>query len=192
MFTVFKGYLLEKINLTDPELEQIESVSTIKKLRKRQFLLQEGDVWRYNAFVCKGFLRTYFIDNKSQEHIMNFAPENHWSGDRESLTSELPSKYNIEALEDSEILLINKPDFEMLCKTIPVLNDFVNAILQRRFVVMQERIHNNITYSAEEKYNSFISKFPSIANRIPQHMIASYLGISAETLSRVRKPSSKK
>jgi len=187
MFAYFKKYLAERITLNEQDYSLIESVSVIKKLRKRQYLLQEGDVWRFNAFVCEGFLRTYFVDDKGVEHIMNFAIENHWSGDRESLTSEQPSKYNIDALEDSVIVLIKKNDFDMLCKAIPVFNDFVNNILQKRFVVMQERIHANITFSAEEKYHNFISKFPSIANRVPQHMIASYLGISAETISRIRK-----
>lgn len=192
MFDSFKKYITEKATFTEQELELIESVSKIKKLRKRQYLLQEGDVWRFNAFVCKGFVRSYFIDYKGQEHIMNFAPENYWTGDRDSLATELPSKYNIDALEDSEILLIKKTDFEMLCKTIPSFNDLINSIIQKSFVVSQDRIHINIALSAEEKYRNFVSKFPQIANRIPQHMIASYLGISPETLSRVRTNAIKK
>jgi CRP-like cAMP-binding protein len=191
MFDVFKKYISEHVALTEQNYALIESVSIIKKLRKRQYLLQEGDVWQFNAFVCKGFVRSYVVDNKGQEHIMGFSPENHWTGDRDSLASEQPSKYNIDVLEDAEILLIKKDDFEMLCKVIPTFNDFINTILQKSFVVSQKRIHANITYTAEEKYNDFMIQFPSIANRIPQHMIASYLGISAETLSRVRKKSTK-
>ncbi|TLV02786.1 Crp/Fnr family transcriptional regulator [Dyadobacter luticola] len=192
MFDIFKKYLTDKITLTEEELALIASVSHIKHLRKRQYLLQEGDVWQLHAFVCKGFLRTYSVDNKGQEHIMTFAPEYHWAGDRSSLTSGLPSKFNIEALEESDILLIKKQDFEMLCTAIPAFNDLINNILQRSFVVNQDRIHANITYTAEEKYQDFVSKFPAIANRVPQHMIASYLGISPETLSRVRKPGTSK
>jgi CRP-like cAMP-binding protein len=193
MFEIFQKYLESKTDhLTEQDFELIQSVSIIKKLRKRQYLSQEGDVWRYNAFVCKGFIRSYFVDEKGIEHIMNFAPENYWTGDRASLTTGLPSKYNIDAIEDSDVLLINKENFEMICKAIPAFNDLVNAILQKSFVVSQERIHANITYTAQEKYNNFITKFPSIANRVPQHMIASYLGISAETLSRVRKQPTKK
>ncbi len=192
MFDTFRKYVENKITLTDQDFELIQSVSTIKKLRKRQYLLQAGDVWRFNAFVCKGFVRTYFVDNKGLEHIMNFSPENYWTGDRESLASELPSKYNIDAIEDSEILLIRKAEFDLLCKAIPVFNDLINAILQKSFVVSQERIHVNITYTAEEKYTNFLAKFPAIANRVPQHMIASYLGITPETLTRVRKNAIKK
>jgi CRP-like cAMP-binding protein len=192
MFETFRKYLEDKISLTEQNFDLIESVSTIKKLRKRQYLLQEGDICRFNAFVCKGFLRYYYVDDKGQEHILQFAPENYWTGDRESLDAELPSKYNIDAIEDSEILLIKKNDFEMLFKTIPAFNDFVNKTIKKNVLVLQERIHVSITHTAEEKYTNFITKYPSITNRVPQHMIASYLGISAETLSRVRKQSTQK
>ena len=192
MFDAFRKYLEDKISLTEQNFDLIESVSTIKKLRKRQYLLQEGDICRFNAFVCKGFLRYYYVDDKGQEHILQFAPENYWTGDRESLDAELPSKYNIDAIEDSEILLIKKNDFEMLFKTIPAFNDFVNKTIKKNVLVLQERIHVSITHTAEEKYTNFITKYPSITNRVPQHMIASYLGVSAETLSRVRKQSNQK
>jgi CRP-like cAMP-binding protein len=186
MFDVFKKYLSEKVSLRDQDYDLIESVSTIKRLRKKQYLLQEGDVWRYHAFVCSGFVMTYSVDNKGAEHIMNFAPENYWTGDRESLTNETPSIFNIQAIEDAEVLLIKKADFESLCKQIPAFNDLINAILQKSLLVAQSRIHSNISLSAEEKYFNFIQKFPSIANRVPLHMIASYIGVSPETISRIR------
>lgn len=192
MFSVFQKYLQDKATFTDQEMELIASVSKIKKLRKRQYLLQEGDVWKFNVFICKGFLRTYFVDDKGGEHIMNFSPENYWTGDRESLTTGSPSKYNIDALEDSEILLIENVDFDRLCKSIPTFNDLINTILHNSFLASQQRIHSNITNSAEEKYNNFITKQSHIVNRIPLHMIASYLGISAETVSRIRTQAAKK
>lgn len=170
----------------------IEPMCMIKKLRKRQYLLQAGDTWKYHAFVCKGFLKLYYIDAKGQERIMQFAPENYWTGDRESLSTGLPSKYNIDAIEDSEILLIKKDDFEMLRKTIAAFNDFVNDTIKNNVMALQDRIYANITLTAEEKYNAFLKQFPAISNRIPLHMIASYLGISAETLSRVRSQTGKK
>ena len=192
MFDIFRKYLEDKITLTNEDYELIESVSLFKKLRKRQYLLQAGDVFRLHAFVCKGFLRNYYVDEKGQDHIMQFAPEYHWIGDRSSMNSGLPSKYDIDAIEESEILLLKKEDFEMIRKTIPAFNDFVNESLKKNAVVLQERIHVNISLSAEEKYSDFISKYPSISNRVPLHMIASYLGLSAETLSRVRSQSAKK
>ena len=192
MFEIFQKYLADRITLTDQDFERIESVSLIKKLRRRQYILQEGDVCRHNAFVCKGFLRYYHIDKKGQEHILQFAPENYWTGDRESLDTGLPSKYNIDAIEDSVIILLKKDDFEMIRKTIPAFNDFVVESLKRNMVFLQERINGGLLLSAEEKYSDFISKYPAISNRVPLHMIASYLGVSAETLSRVRNQSSKK
>lgn len=192
MFDTFRKYLEDKIALTNQDFEFIESVSSFKKLRKRQYLLQEGDVCRFNAFVCSGFLRYYYLDEKGQEHIMQFAPENYWTGDRESMDSGLPSKYNVDAIEDSEVLLLKKEDFELIRKTVPAFNDFVNKMLQKNVLVLQERIHVSLSLSAEEKYSNFISKYPSISNRVPLHMVASYLGVSAETLSRVRSQSVKK
>lgn len=192
MFDIFRKYLEDKITLTNQDYELIESVSSFKKLRKRQYLLQAGDVFRFHAFVCKGFLRNYYVDEKGQDHIMQFAPENYWTGDGESMNSGLPSKYDIDAIEESEILLLRKEDFEMIRKTIPAFNDFVNETLRKNAVVLQERIHVNISLSAEKRYSDFISKYPSISNRVPLHMIASYLGVSAETLSRVRSQSAKK
>ncbi|MDQ2718763.1 MAG: Crp/Fnr family transcriptional regulator [Bacteroidota bacterium] len=192
MFDTFQKYLEDKITLTDQDYELIESLSSFKKLRKRQYLLQAGDISRFNAFVLKGFLRLYYLDDKGHEHIMQFAPENYWTGDRESMDSGLPSKYNIDAIEDSEILLLKKEDFEMIRKTVPAFNEFVNNTLNKNVVVLQERIHNSISLAAEEKYSNFISKYYSISNRVPLHMIASYIGISAETLSRVRSQLTKK
>jgi CRP-like cAMP-binding protein len=192
MFDTFRKYLQDKIALTDRDYDLIESVSLFKKFRKRQYLLQAGDVCRFNAFVLKGFLRLYYLDDKGHEHIIQFAPENYWTGDRESMDSGLPSKYDIDAIEDSEILLLKKEDFDMLRKTVPAFNEFVNDTLKKNVVVLQERIHASISLSADEKYSSFISKYPSISNRVPLHMVASYLGVSAETLSRVRSQSTKK
>lgn len=192
MFDFFINYLQDKIALSDEEVEMIRAVGIEKKLRRNQYLLQEGDVWKYHAFVCSGFLKTFSIDDKGQEHIMNFAPENHWTGDRESLINATPATFNIDAIEASELILIEKKNFETLCKTIPQFNDLVNAILQRSFVVSQNRIHATISLTAEEKYQNFLDKFPSIANRVPQHMIASYIGITPETLTRIRRNSAKK
>ncbi|MFD2098275.1 Crp/Fnr family transcriptional regulator [Flagellimonas iocasae] len=192
MFDFFLKYLQDKIHLSAKEVEMIRSVAIEKKLRRRQYLLQQGDVWKYNAFVSSGLLKSYSINEDGQEHIMSFSPENYWTGDRASLMDGIPSQFNIDAIEDSEIILIEKTNFETLCKNIPQLNDMVNAILQKSFIVSQGRIHTQISLSAEEKYQDFLKKFPEISNRIPQHMIASYIGITPETLTRLRRNSIKK
>ncbi|MCO6149602.1 Crp/Fnr family transcriptional regulator [Flavobacterium sp. NRK1] len=192
MFDNFITYLTDKIELTPEQIIMVEQVCRLKKLRRKQYLLQEGDIWRYNAFVSKGLVRTFRVDEKGQEHIFQFSPENWWAGDRQSYVYEEPAKFNIEALEDSEIILIPKGDFETLLEAIPAYNTFQRMLLERSFVVLQNRIHMGNSYTAEEKYNEFIKMYPDIINRIPQHMIAAYLGLSPETLSRVRNHSAKK
>jgi len=192
MFDNFIKYLTGKIELTPDDIARIEQVCRLKKLRRRQYLLQEGDVWRYNAFVSTGLVRTFRVDEKGQEYIFQFSPENWWAGDRYSYIYEEPAKFNIEALEDSEVILIPKGDFEDLLEAIPRYNTFQRNLLERSFVVLQNRIHMGNSYTAEEKYHEFIKTYPDIINRVPQHMIASYLGLSPETLSRVRNHASKK
>ncbi len=149
-------------------------------------------MWTYNAFVSKGLLRTYSIDEKDIEHVISFAMENWWTGDRESLMSGKPSRFTIDAIEDSEIVLIEKEKFDSICKEIPAFNDMANDIIQQGFIASQTRIHESISSSIEEKYENFVERYSSFACRVPQSMIASYLGITRETLSRIRHKSAKK
>ena len=192
MYEIFQKYLDEKATLTQSESERIQSFAIVKKLRKRQYLLQEGDIWKYDAFITKGCLRTYSVDEKGNEHVNSFSIENWWTGDRESLISALPARYNIEAIEDCELVLFTHDNFELLCLEIPAFNSMVNMILQKSFIAAQNRIQAALSFTAEEKYLNFINKYPGFAARIPQTMIASYLGMTPETLSRIRKQTAKK
>jgi CRP-like cAMP-binding protein len=192
MFEIFKEYISQKTTLTEAEYAKIEAVCIYKKLRKRQYLLQEGDVWKYNAFITKGLVRFYSVDESGRENIVSFAKENWWTGDRASLLTGEPSKNNIDAIEDTELVLITKTNFDRLCQEIPALNDMVNAIINKSFIISQNRIHSAIAFTAEQKYLDFVQKYPDLSLRAPQAMIASYLGITPETLSRVRKETAKK
>lgn len=187
MFAVFEHYLQSKAAFSAAEIEQIKAASLAKTLRKRQYLLQAGDEWSYQAFVTSGCLRTYSVDAKGAEHILNFAVENWWTGDQQSLTTGQPARYYVEAIEKSTLFLFKKEDFERLRREIPRLDEVVNALLYRSFLASQNRIHAAISYSAEEKYREFLRLYPAFARRIPQYMVASYLGMTTETLSRIRR-----
>jgi len=192
MFEKLASYLTSKAGLTSEELRQVEAVALPKKIRKRQYLLQEGDVSRYNCFVAKGCLRLYQVSKDGSEHIMKFAVEDWWMSDYESYHSGLPSRFNIDALEDCELLMIEKSKLNALLESIPKLKDMVDRLDAKNFEVTQTRILSNISQTAEEKYDSFVNACPLIYNRVPLHMIASFLGLSRETLSRVRQQHAKK
>ncbi|HTN38055.1 MAG TPA: Crp/Fnr family transcriptional regulator [Arachidicoccus sp.] len=186
MFEKFAVYLKEKASLTDEQIEEVRAVTINKRLRKRQYLLQEGDVCHHNCFLAKGCLRLYRVGEDGVEHILRFAVENWWISDQESYNNGIPSKNNIDALEDSELLLIEKNDFNHIVHNFPNFRTFKDALKARSFDVSQNRIMSNISDTAEEKYKNFIKSYPDISNRVPLHMIASFLGVSRETLSRIR------
>ena len=187
MFETFAAYLTEKAGLNNEELKLVKDAFVEKKLRKRQYLLQEGDVSHYNSFVAKGCLRLYRVGHDGSEHILRFAIENWWMSDYESYNSGDPSKCNIDALEDTEILLIKKESFDALCNVIPKLKAFKDNLDARSYTASQNRILSIISETAEEKYDSFMKSYPHIYSRVPLHMIAAYLGVSRETLSRIRR-----
>ena len=186
MFELFRSYIATKTVLTEQELKLMESLSTSRKLKKRQFLLQEGDVSRHKCFVAKGLLRLYRLGDADVEYILRFAPENWWMSDMESFTREHPARSYIDALEDSHLILWTKDNFEDLKTQIPALATLEKDLLARSFDATQDRIYSDISFTAEQKYENFIKQFPDVSNRVPLHMIASYLGVSRETLSRIR------
>jgi CRP-like cAMP-binding protein len=186
MFQHFEAYINSTASFTQEELKLIYSLSMEKKLRRRQLLMHEGEVCRYKIFVCKGLLRTYRKKDDGSEYNMRFSPENYWTLDPESYNNQTPSKYNIEALEDAELLLWSRENFEELMVAIPVFKSYSEKLKESSLGASQDRILMNISYTAEEKYQAFITSFPDVFRRIPLHMVASYLGVSRETLSRIR------
>ncbi|SDE97750.1 cAMP-binding domain of CRP or a regulatory subunit of cAMP-dependent protein kinases [Mucilaginibacter pineti] len=189
MFEVFEKYLREKAGLDAEEIKAVQAVSIEKKIRKRQYLLQQGDVCHYNCFVVKGCLRMYTVGDDGTEHMLRFAVETWWISDRESYNNESPSNCNIDALENCEVILIDKLDFVHLLTSIPKLKDFIDRLMARSYDAIQHRVIGAISYTVEERYHHFMKRFPDIFYRIPLYMIASYLGVSRETLSRIRSQS---
>lgn len=187
MFEVLFQNLDEKIQLTKEEKELCKSFFTPKKLRKRQYILQEGDVCKYVAFVEKGMLRSYTIDEKGNEHIMQFAFEGWWIADQYSFLTGEPAIYTIDALEDSELLLLSKQAEDELLKKIPKFERYFRLLLQNSLIATQRRLIGSLSQSAEERYHQLINSCPTIPQRVPQHMMASFLGITPETLSRIRR-----
>lgn len=175
------------IELTPEEKKLFISLLKPKKVYKRQLLFQEGNIAHYQYFVTKGCLRTYFIDNKGQEHNVQFAIEDWWTGDMHGFLTQKESRFNIIAIEDSEMLSIDKPSMEELYHKVPKFNSYFRQLLQNAFISFQDRILSGMSETAEERYVNFRKKYPSMDKRIPQNQIASFLGITPESLSRVRK-----
>jgi CRP-like cAMP-binding protein len=192
MYAPLLNYLTKFIKLTPEEEEHLKSFLLYRKLRKRQYLLQAGDPSIYETFVIKGCLRSYSVDNDGTEHILQFAIENWWIGDLYSFLSGTPATLNIDAIEDSEIFCIEKHDLERLYMEIPKFDRLFRVLFQNAFVAQQRRSLSKNSQTAEEQYLEFISKYPTLEQRVPQHQMASYLGLSPETISRIRKQLSKK
>ena len=187
MFDLLRSQILKRISLADGEFERVKTFFIPKKIRKGQFLLRAGEVSRYLAFVEKGCLRQYSIDSKGEEHVVQFAIEDWWISDMYSSLTGAPATYNIDALEDSEVLLLDTALQEKLCTEIPPFERFFRLLLQGSFVAKERRITAALSLSAEEQYLSLLELYPELFQRVPQNQIASYLGITPQSLSRIRK-----
>jgi CRP-like cAMP-binding protein len=187
MFEALRSHIAKYIDLSEEEFALGTAFFIPKKIKKKHFLLQEGEVCRHLAFVNKGCLRTYSIDDKGEEHVVQFAIEDWWINDPYSYLTGEPSAYNIDALEDSELLLLDRRSFEKLTLELPKFERFFRLLLENKFIAHQRRISAALSASAEERYLNFLKTYPAFARRIPQRHIASYLGITPEALSRIRR-----
>jgi CRP-like cAMP-binding protein len=192
MYELILANVAKHIHLTEEEITFFTSVLRHRKIRKRQYLLQAGDTNQFENFVIKGCLRAYTVDADGQEHIAMFGLEGWWISDLYSFLTNTPATQHIDALEDSEVFSIEKSDLDKLYERVPKFNKFFLRLLQNAFVAHQKRILSKISQTAEEQYINFISKYPSIEQRVPQSQIASYLGITPETISRIRRQQAQK
>lgn len=187
MYELFFKSFNNRIALTPKEEEIIKPYLMPKKLRKRQYLLQDGDICKFIAFVEKGALREYSVDEKGNEHIIQFALEGWTISDLYSFLTGEPSTYNIDAIEDSELILISKSAHEELLLKVPKYETYTRLQITGAYIAMQKRLTSIIGSTIEERFTNFTALYPDIVQRVPQHMIASYMGLQPETLSRIRR-----
>lgn len=179
--------LSRHISLDTEETTFFTSLLKSKSLTKGDFLLREGEVCKYESFVTKGCLKTYYLDEAGVEHIIDFSIEEWWADDLYSLLTQTPSRSNIKAIENTDILQISKTDLELIYQRIPKFERFFRILFQNAFITQREQINWAISASAEEKYRLFIKRKPYAEKRFPQKDIASYLGVTPQFLSTMKK-----
>lgn len=174
--------------LSSEEKEKIQSLLLPKRLRKKQYFLEEGNVCPYTGFILKGATRQFSVDSHGIEYILQLAVEDWWIVDRHSFMNQTPSKYYIEAWENTELLILPRINLDAFLE-IPSVRDMFWKMSENNHIASQKRVDDAISLSALERYESFVELHPDMIQRFPLHQIASYLGISRETLSRIRKQS---
>ncbi len=186
------NYFKRIIALNNEEKQLVKEKFQPRLYRKRQYILQEGDVCKQMNFVVRGCLRMFAIDDKGNTHILQFAAENWWITDISSFYERKNSKLNIDALEDTMVLQISFENLTSLYNQAPKFNRIFRVLIENSHVALQKRLLQNISSTAEERYLSFIQTYPQLSNRLPQTQIASYLGITPEFISRIRNNQLKK
>jgi CRP-like cAMP-binding protein len=187
MFADFQSYLAEKAGMTAEEFGQSAGLLQSKTIAKGKYLLREGEVCRDAFFVEKGLLRSFSLDESGKEHVIQFAPENWYVSDRSSMYFGKPSDFFIEAIEESQVVLMGRDFLKSAAQISPGFGEFNDKLLHNHILHLQKRINLLLGATAEKRYLDFITLYPDLLLRVPQWMVASYLGITPESLSRVRK-----
>jgi len=175
------------ISLNKVETDFFISLLQFRNVKKKELLIREGDIVRHEHFVLKGCFKSYSVDDKGDEHIILFAPEDWWMGDLYSFLTEKPSRFYTEAMEDSEIAIISRISLQQLYEQVPKFERFFRILFQNALVAQFQRIDQNLSMAADEKYLQFRDKYPQLEQRLPQKQIAAFLGITPEFLSMIRR-----
>lgn len=179
-------YINRYVNLTQDEINLLSENTIQRKYLKGQYIVQQGDVCRFESFVVKGCLKTFYVDTDGQEHIVLFAIENWWTADLGSFLTQKPADYNVQCIENTEVIQFSYEKMELLYEKIPKLERFFRIIIQKAYVASEKRVIRNFSLPAKERYLEFKNTYPQIEQRVPQYLIASYLGITKEFLSKIR------
>jgi CRP-like cAMP-binding protein len=185
-FDLLLNNVSKYIHLNNAEKEIFTAYLQLKKIKRKQFILNEGEICKYSVFVTSGCLRGFTVDKNGVEHVLSFAPTDWWIADMYSLLSQKPGILNIEALEDTETILLSKANQEKLYLQIPKFERFFRILIEKSLVANQQRIVDNMSLTAEERYNIFCKRYPTLIDHLPHKQIASYIGVTPEFFSRMR------
>ncbi len=186
-FDSLKQHIKKNIEISNRDLDTICSFFKPHLINKKEFLLSQGSIYKYEGFVLKGCFRVFTIDKKGNENTLYFAAKDWWLMDIDSFMNQIPSHLNIQALEDSEVLLINRTDKIKLYETLPIVEKLFRVMSQKALVAWQRRLIRNHSQTAKERYFYFANTYPNIASKLTDKQIASYLGITHEFLSKIKK-----
>ncbi|KFC19946.1 Crp/Fnr family transcriptional regulator [Chryseobacterium sp. FH1] len=187
MSQIFRNHLEKFIKISDNDFEEILSYFEVKNFAKKENLLEEGQICKYNYFVLNGLLRKFFINEKGTEQTTDFALESWWMTDNFSFEHKTPADFSIQTVEKSEVLYISNDSQEKLLEQFPVMEKYFRIVYQRAFSANQRRVKYIFSYSKEEFYLNLLRKYPEFVQRVPQYLIASFLGFTPEYLSELRK-----
>jgi CRP-like cAMP-binding protein len=180
-------YIQQRVTLSETDKAFIKQRFTLRNIKRKTYFLREGDLGFEQAFIIAGTMRVFYIDGKSQEHVLYFGFKDWWIGDLASFELRSPSQLNVQALEDTWVLAFTHDGIDEIFQQIPQMERLFRMMAQRTLAVLQKRLFLTVSASAEERYLALIERHPSIEQLVPQHQIASYLGILPESLSRMKK-----
>ncbi len=187
MLALLKQNIDRHVQLYEEEWDVFVSYFESQMLKKKTFLVKEGDICQYEAFVTKGCFRIFYINEKGAEINLSFAFEDWWLTDIDSFTNQIPALLSIEAMEDCTVFLISKKNKDLLYQALPKTEKLFRVMTQKTLIALQRRMIDNLSKTADDRYLELIQKYPKLEQRLAQHHIASYLGISAEFLSKIRR-----
>ena len=179
-------YINRVVQLSEEEQEKLIPYLTFRKLLKGQYFVQQGDICKNSGFVISGCTKTFYVDDEGQEHVIMFSIEDWWTSDMGSYIAQKPADFNVQCLENTSLIQFSYEQQELMLQEIPKLERFFRMIIERALVASQKRIVRNLSMSAKDRYLFFRKTYPKIDQRIPQYLIASYLGITKEFLSKIK------